>query len=110
MGSHSGTIENISSVLRRGELLNFVGIQTDITERKRAEEERDRFFTISIDLLCIAGLDGYFKRLNPAWEKTLLHTNEELLVEPFLNFVHPEDRAATLTELNKLATGTDEQL
>jgi len=66
MGSHSGTIENISSVLRRGELLNFVGIQTDITERKRAEEERDRF---TIDRSA-AGLDGYFKRLpDPAWEK-----------------------------------------
>jgi PAS domain S-box-containing protein len=76
-------------------------------ERKQAEEERNRFFTLSLDMMCIAGLDGYFKRLNPVWERTLGFTIEELKSEPFLAFVHPEDREATVAEVQKLSSGND---
>lgn len=74
-------------------------------ERKRAEEELDRFFTLSLDLLCLAGFDGYFKRLNPAWERVLGYTTEELLARPYLDFVHPDDRNPTTTEANKARDG-----
>lgn len=64
-----------------------------------------RFFTLSIDMLCIAGFDGYFKLLNPAWERTLGYSVDELTASPFVNFVHPDDREATLARLKKLSTG-----
>ena len=68
-------------------------------------EDQERFFSISLDLLCLAGFDGYFKSLNPAWERVLGFTIDELLTEPFLSFVHPEDRGRTAAETAKLMTG-----
>ena len=65
------------------------------------------FFAVSLDLLCIAGFDGYFKRLNPAWTTGLGWTLEELEARPFLDFVHPDDRAATQAEVGRLAEGRE---
>ena len=74
-------------------------------ELRQAHEPLDRFFTLSLDLFCVAGFDGYFKRLNPAWPETLGWTEEELLARPFLDFVHPDDLEATKREAAKLAQG-----
>jgi PAS domain S-box-containing protein len=88
-----------------GKILHSRSTMFDITERKKAEEERDRFFVLSLDMLCVAGMDGYFKRLNPAFQQTLGYTTEELLARPFLDFIHPDDRAVTLFEIEKLSQG-----
>jgi PAS domain S-box-containing protein len=83
----------------------FVAFLLDISQRKRAEAERDQFFTLSLDLLCIADADGYFRRLNPAFERTLGYGQAELMEKPFLNFVHPDDLADTERVLRQLEEG-----
>jgi PAS domain S-box-containing protein len=83
----------------------FISVIQDITGRKQAEEERDRFFSQSLNLLCIAGFDGYVKRVNPAWERTLGFRSEELVSAAFLSFVHPDDVAAAEAEIRKLTAG-----
>jgi PAS domain S-box-containing protein len=74
-------------------------------ERPWDKQECDRFFSLSSDILGIVGFDGYFKRLSPACEQILGFSQEEFLTTPFLEFVHPEDRAATIAVVQQLATG-----
>ena len=99
---------NVSvSLLRdeQGEPKLFVSVVEDITEKKKLQEERDRVLELSQDLICIAGTDGYLKYVNPPWETNLGYTREELLARPFVDFVHKEDHARTLAEIEKLAAG-----
>ena len=70
--------------------------RSDDTSAGPSSAVEERFFELSIDMLCVLGFDGYFKRLNPAWERTLGFSVEDLRSRPFLDFVHPEDRPRTL--------------
>ena len=63
------------------------------------------FFEITLDLLCVAGFDGYWKRLNPAWSRTLGWTNEEMMAVPLIEFVHPDDREGVLSARRGLVVG-----
>ena len=73
--------------------------------RNEAEDLDDRFFALSIDMLCIAHFSGYFQRLNPAWEKALGFSREELQAKPMIEFVHPEDRERTIDQNQRVRTG-----
>jgi PAS domain S-box-containing protein len=80
-------------------------IQQRDAQQKQSEEEINRLFTLSQDMLCIAGFDGYFKKLNPTWEKVLGFTLAELMERPYIEFLHPDDREVTRSEAGKLAAG-----
>jgi PAS domain S-box-containing protein len=92
-----------------GQVYNCAFVQ-DITERKKAKEalkakteELDQFFSVTLDLFCIADLNGMFHRLNPQWQQVLGYSLAELEHARFLDLVHPDDMEATLTALSHLA-------
>ncbi len=64
-----------------------------------------QLFELSPDMMCIASVDGYLLRVNPAFRLTLGYSEEELTSKPFTEFIHPNDRAATLAELVHLEQG-----
>lgn len=64
-----------------------------------------RLFAMSEDMLCVAGVDGFLKMVNPAFERTLGWTASELYGRPFVEFIHEEDRPSTIEEMGKLAQG-----
>ena len=65
----------------------------------------ERFFDLSIDLLCCLGFDGRFRRLSPSWERLLGYTREELMSRQFIEFVHPDDRDRTLAQNREVRWG-----
>lgn len=75
--------------------------------RDDARQDLDLFFEVALEFLCTASFDGYFKRLNPRWSQVLGWTDAELKSKPFLEFVHPDDRDATLQAAGALSRGTD---
>lgn len=86
-------------------LVKMFGVVIDITDRRMAEIELERFFTISLDLLCIADSRGHFRRLNQAWENILGYSISELEGKVFLDFVHPDDLDSTLAAMSDLNDG-----
>ncbi len=77
------------------------------SERDRIASEYERFFDASMDLLCIAGLDGYLRRVNAATEKVLGYSRDELYNQLYLELAHPEDQPAFVERLQQLAAGRD---
>ncbi|MBK6535401.1 MAG: PAS domain S-box protein [Deltaproteobacteria bacterium] len=90
-----------------GVFAGFIGSCVDVDDRRRAEAVAGgvEFFEMSLDHLCVAGFDGYLKRVNPSWTRTLGWTEEELRARPSIEFVHPDDRAMTLAARSLLTKG-----
>ncbi len=74
-------------------------------DRSPAELHLRRLFDLSLDLMCVADFDGYFRRINPAFERTLGYRPAELMSRRFVEFVHPDDRESTIAEVESLARG-----
>ena len=91
----------------KGKFYRVAGIIEDITERKRARDDLNRFFNLSADMLAIAGFDGYLKQINPAWEMSLGWPEEELTSRPIIELVHPDDKDKTLAARERLYRGLE---
>jgi len=103
---------NVPLLAENGEISCIIRRVEDVTshifqeiEKKTIEQERDLFFTYSFDLLAIVGSDGYFKRLNPAFERNLGYTEDELYSRPLVEFLHPDDVAKTKKGIQTLTSG-----
>lgn len=83
----------------------FVTIFSDITDIKNKSAELEAFFTVNIDLLCIADFKGNFVKVNKEWECVLGYSSDDLQKRTFLEFVHPDDIEKTLHALSRLKKG-----
>lgn len=101
--------QQILGIIKQKNISQVLAEQPEVKLSNKSQnqttKELERFFDLTPSLLCIAGFDGYFKRLNQSFQQVLGYTNEELLAQPFINFVHPDNRAATISEFKKLQTG-----
>jgi PAS domain S-box-containing protein len=109
-------VEQPGSVQRRGVevvekrvwLLGFaflvvgLGVSAFMGSLYNRMETGNRFTHLSIDMFCTAGFDGFFKSLNPSWEKALGFTTQELMAKPYLEFIHPDDHSKTVAEADRL--------
>lgn len=107
----SGLVVALSGRRRRpavqGLALENAELQAQLAEYRRHQQETDCIFTLSLDMLCIMGFDGYLKRFNPACQRILGWSHEELQTQPYLKLVHPDDVEKTRLEIMKLAEGVN---
>jgi PAS domain S-box-containing protein len=106
-GSVSFWESRVAPIIQHAEVVGFVVISSDVTERREAAAQRELLFSVSLDMLCIAGFDGFFKRINPAFQKTLQYSTEELMSRPWAEFLHPDDLARSEIARQALMEGRD---
>jgi len=110
-GNVHGVMEFFSREIREPDAaflstLATVGTQIGMfIDRRQAQDELDRVFQLSLDMLCVVGFDGHFKRVNPIWERVLGWTPDELLERPFVDLLHPDDREASMAAAADLMKG-----
>lgn len=85
----------------------FAILFTDITERRRAERERERFLAVGSDLQVLISISGYFQWVSPSFEQVLGWTAEDMVTHPWTDFVHPDDVYKSLVEIEQLLTGRE---
>ena len=81
------------------------GTIQDVTDRRRQEEEVQRFFSLAVDMFCISSMDGHILRNSRSFNSTLGYNDDELHATPFFEFIHPEDLKRTLEEFDFIMRG-----
>ncbi len=109
--SYSGELGRYYNVIAyKNRDCEFAVIVEDITDKKIFEEKlktSDKIYNHVLDMICIAGFDGFFKELNPSWERELGWSTKELLSKPYSEFVHPLDRDSTANISNTIIDGRE---
>lgn len=77
-------------------------------QTERVSQESARWLDMSNDMIATASLEGYFTRVNPAWERCLGYSAAELMDRPYVEFIHPEDLDSTIAVASSLANGPSE--
>ena len=98
-------VVRVGPIRHEGEVIGLVAITTDVTEQRREYADRDRFFSLSLDMLIVVTPEGRLKRVNPAFGETLGYGLSELVGTPFLDRVDPDDRARTREAFDTLLRG-----
>jgi len=80
-------------------------LESQEVQRRQSENDLDKFFNLSIDMLCIANMQGYFQVVNDSFKKILGYSKKELYEHPFIGFVHPDDIDVTMRALEQLSAG-----
>ncbi len=94
---------------RKGTAIRLEGVFDDITARLDADDERDRLFNLSVDMLAVVGYDQQLQQANPAWVRVLGWSRDDLMSAPLTSFIHPEDRAVATDAFASMRSGTDEE-
>lgn len=108
LNNRTGTESPASPVLADQELLlqaRFQEMQQSMQQLQKFSSELEFLFNNSLDMMGVAGSDGYFKKINPAFARILGYSEAEFLSQPFLDFVHPDDIAATQKAMEELNSG-----
>ncbi|TDE16332.1 PAS domain S-box protein [Dyadobacter psychrotolerans] len=85
---------------------HWISVERDVTESRKLEQEYNQIFDLAPDIICTVGLDGYFKKINPAMSELLEYSRDELLSRPIVKFIHPQDQVRIMAELEIKNKGT----
>jgi PAS domain S-box-containing protein len=86
-------------------LLVGLGMSTFLGSLYAQLETGNRFMNLSLDMHCTIGFDGFFRNLNPSWQRVLGFTRAELMCKPRTEFIHPDDRIKTAAEFARVQRG-----
>jgi PAS domain S-box-containing protein len=109
---HHHALTTHQSYLNRGIAFVLLGalLGTFVDRRRRLERQLTSYYEESLDMLATMDRSGRFIRVNPAWERTLGHSAETICSRPFIEFVHPDDREATVADIASLLAGSSDAI